>query len=102
MEFWYRMTVQETAKTFAEVKIVYLNRMPIVSFNDHERKAIISLVKKSFESNGEHRNSVIRLLDILIFKLYGLSYDEVLIADSETDISKDEYETFCLNSCMEQ
>lgn len=102
MEFWYRMTVQETAKTFAEVKIVYLNRMPIVSFNDHERKAIISLVKKSFESNGEHRNSVIRLLDILIFKLYGLSYDEVLIADSETDISKDEYESFCLNSCMEQ
>ena len=29
MKFWYDMTVQESGKTFAEVKIVYLERIPI-------------------------------------------------------------------------
>ena len=31
-------------------------------------------------------------IDFLIYKLYGLSYDEVLIVDPRTPISKEDYE----------
>ena len=31
-------------------------------------------------------------IDILVYHLYGLTYDEVLIVDSKTPITRDEYE----------
>ena len=31
-------------------------------------------------------------IDLLVYKLYGLTYDEVLIVDSETPITREEYE----------
>jgi len=30
-------------------------------------------------------------IDILVYKLYGLNYDEVLIIDPETPITREEY-----------
>ena len=32
------------------------------------------------------------MLDILIYRLYNLTYDEVLIVDPETPITREEYE----------
>ena len=37
-----------------------------------------------------------REIDLLIYKLYGLTYDEVLIVDPETTITKEEYETMII------
>ena len=31
-------------------------------------------------------------IDFLVYQLYGLTYDEVLIVDPETPITKEEYE----------
>ena len=31
-------------------------------------------------------------IDLLVYKLYGLTYDEVLIVDPQTPISREEYE----------
>ena len=31
-------------------------------------------------------------IDILVYRLYGLTYDEVLIVDPETPITREEYE----------
>lgn len=31
-------------------------------------------------------------IDFLVYKLYGLSYDEVLVVDPETGITREEYE----------
>ena len=94
MEFWYRMTVQETAKTFAEVKIVYLNRMPIRLFSNQD--AIISLVKKGHQSAEEQQNKIIKLIDIAIFKLYNIKFDELSIIYPNHGISREEYENFNL------
>ena len=33
-------------------------------------------------------------IDFLVYHLYGLTYDEVLIVDPETPISRDEYESY--------
>ena len=39
--------------------------------------------------------SLEREIDFLVYKLYGLTYDEVLIVDSETEISREGYEKEC-------
>ena len=33
-------------------------------------------------------------IDFLVYHLYGLTYDEVLIVDPETPISREEYEAY--------
>ena len=33
-------------------------------------------------------------IDLLVYHLYGLTYDEVLIVDPETPITREEYETY--------
>ena len=34
-----------------------------------------------------------RAINLLVYKLYGLTYDEVKIVDPETDITEEEYDT---------
>ena len=91
MEFWYRMTVQETAKTFAEVKIVYLNRLPLL-FDTTLGKTITKLCKEAY--NSENNESIIHKLNIAVYRLYGLSYSDILIIDPETTITREEYESY--------
>ena len=95
MEFWYRMTVQETAKTFAEVKIVYLNRLPLFS-SSKDTLSISKMSKTIYDT--EDGSNVIDLLDTAIYKMYNLTYSEVLIVDPSTKISLEEYENFNLES----
>lgn len=100
MEFWYRMTVQETAKTFAEVKIVYLNRLPLCPSSNGTQ--LISEMSKRAYGSDLSNEEIIRLLDTAIYKIYNLSYSEVMIVDPETTISPDEYENFNLESlCLD-
>lgn len=93
MEFWYRMTVQETAKTFAEVKIVYLNRLPLFS-SSKDTLSISKMSKTIYDT--EDGSNVIDLLDTAIYKMYNLTYSEVLIVDPSTKISPEKYENFTL------
>lgn len=51
---------------------------------------------KSSEQVGNHDADVGLLenkIDFLVYKLYGLTYDEVLIVDPETPITREEYES---------
>lgn len=43
-------------------------------------------------------NILMPKIDFLVYHLYGLTYDEVLIVDSETPITREEYESFNLDS----
>lgn len=97
MEYWYRLTVQEQNKTFAEVKIVYLERLPIKS-NKILQEQIVSYVSKLLfikDFNNMHDTKIEEVekkIDNLIYKLYDLTYDEVLIVDPQTSITREEYE----------
>lgn len=97
MEYWYRLTVQENNKTFAEVKIVYLERIPI-KHNNRLQEQIASSVSKLLSINRfntlDHPqiDKIVFEIDRLIYKLYNLSYDEVLIVDPQTPITREEYE----------
>ena len=88
--------MQETAKTFAEVKIVYMERIPICEINRDKQSALSSLVRKVLEEDvgdGSFR-ILIERIDFLVYHLYGLTYDEVLVVDPDTPITREEYEAY--------
>ena len=68
-----------------------LNDIPI---KIHDNKdSFIDLVDRIIESKKMDKNTTIMEieLDILVYHLYNLSYDDVLIVDPETPITREEY-----------
>ena len=63
--------------------------MPIV--NPKLRLAIEHLSSDILSGSGDTL-SIMQQIDVLVYHLYGLTYDEVLIIDPETPITREEYE----------
>ena len=51
-----------------------------------------SIIAKSYAC--ESTSSLEEKLDFIIYSIYGLDYDEVLIVDPEAAITRDEFENF--------
>lgn len=93
IDFWYTLTVQEKNKTFAEVKIVYLERIPILDLPVESQLPIIKKVHELISYRDSMRVAQLeRAIDLMVYKLYGLTYDEVKVVDPETTITEEEYE----------
>lgn len=45
-------------------------------------------------------SSLEQQIDLLVYRLYGLTYDEVLIIDPETSITREEYEEMRKDKCQ--
>lgn len=74
--------------------IPYLEQMPIPQTLHNQ--SIINLVEKILETKEKDgyadTSKWDEEIDFLVYKLYGLTYDEVLIVDPETAITREEYE----------
>lgn len=83
IDFWYQLSVQEPGKTFAEVKIVYMKRIPLPNLMDINQQPFIDIVNKIIEqkANNEDTFDLETQLDNMIYKLYGLSDDEIKIVE---------------------
>lgn len=82
--------------SFIETKIYHLLMFPIPSVTPAQQQPIIDLVDQiiTAKQNDQNANTTAweQQIDLLVYHLYGLTYDEVLIVDPETAITKEEYE----------
>ena len=69
--------------------------MPIVLTENSIQKDIERYVRTIMSDNNTDQN-VQESLDLIVYKLYDLTYKEVLIVDPETPISQEEYENFLI------
>lgn len=73
-----------------------VEQFPIPAICDNEKQKIIDLVDVILnKKNEDPRYNTIAVesqIDNLVYHLYGLTYDEVLIIDPSTPITKDDYE----------
>jgi hypothetical protein len=53
-----------------------------------------SIVSLKEESLSNDTSVFEQQIDLLVYHLYGLTYDEVLIVDPDTPITRDEYERY--------
>lgn len=73
-----------------------VEQFPIPSCTSEQKQRIIDLVEvilnKKKQKTQTNTSAEENMIDNLVYHLYGLSYDEVLIIDPSTPITKDEYE----------
>ena len=97
LRYLYENNVRETGKVFPQVKLEKLRPLPIIISKN--QSSIVNLVNEAIKIKKEDSKADItnieNQIDILVYKLYGLSYEEIeVITPSIKDIiSKEDYET---------
>ena len=93
IEFWLGINYNslKMAGGYINVGVNEIKSLPICDISKHQTQLC-----KIAESLSENPNDKVMLthVDMLVYNLYGLTYDEVLIVDPETQISRNEYESF--------
>ena len=79
---------------FYRYKPAYIKPFPIPSDMVLSKKSFeIERLVKAIEQEKD-TSALENQIDFLVYHLYGLTYDEVLIVDPETPISREEYEAY--------
>ena len=92
----YKLTFEKTKGAFTKAKIYHYYELPVKWCTKVEQRNICSIVDAILSAKRTNPSSDTSLLeakvDFLIYRLYNLTYDEVLIVDPETPIKSEEYE----------
>lgn len=93
LDFWLRINYNSLKMSggYINIGVNEINSLPIHSYANYT-KELIHIAEKlsSFPDN----KSLLKTADMIVFKIYELSYDEVLIVDPETPITREQYENF--------
>lgn len=87
--YHFNHSPKATKGAFPKILVMDIKQFPLPVLTENTKKNIISLVDKQ---NTEVTEANDIALDILVYHLYGLTYDEVLIVDPQTPITREEYE----------
>lgn len=76
----------------------HIRNFPIPLASEAVQKEIKELVNQVLvgKEAGLDTSDIERKIDIYVYNIYNLTYEEVLIVDPETSISKEEYENFSI------
>ena len=71
----------------------HIRNIPIPEIPKSEQKPFATLVNKIFskKEEGEETTAEEKQIDIMVYKLYELTYDEVKIVEPEFALTKEEY-----------
>ena len=87
-----------TKDDFRQTTLAELRNIPIIKIERNEQKSISKLVGKILAAKEKDSNADTTALeiqiDILVYKLYGLTYDEVKIVDPDFELTDKEYEKY--------
>ena len=83
--------------TFVETKIIHLLKFPVPKPNADEKERLHSLVLGIINQRQDDINRDTKPaeeeINLLIYHLYGLNYDEVKVIEPDISISREEYES---------
>lgn len=91
LKFYWSQKFEDKRKTFPKIKGTYLELLPIVKRIDLDFSSLVQDIVE-YSAKGIDNTFKIRHLNLLIYHLYKLTYDEVLIVDPATHITREEYE----------
>ena len=78
-----------------------LSSIPIPDTSKEQQLPIVDLVNRILNAKKDNPNAdtspLEQQIDHIVYHLYGLTYDEVLIVDPEIPITREEYETYQRN-----
>ena len=94
-QYYYSSKFKSDTELFPKIRIKQARTLPIPAATPEKQQAVINLVNDILnikETNSDADTLEIENnIDLLAYQLYGLTYDEVLIVDPDTPITKEEY-----------
>ncbi len=97
LTFYHRNKFLDIEKVlFQKILIVNCKQLPIKYISFENQQPFINLVNQILSSKKENGDTtdLEKQIDVMVYKLYELDYEEVLIVEPEFMLSKKEYETF--------
>ena len=96
-QYYYSSKFKSDTELFPKIRIKQARMLPIPAVTPEKQQEVINLVNdilnvKEMDSVADTQKLENRI-DLLVYQLYGLTYDEVLIIDPQTPITRDEYES---------
>lgn len=97
LTFWVRINFNSLKMSggFINVGVNELSQIPIADCKSIKNTIVdlidLIIVRKKINSEAD-TSDLENQIDLLVYKLYYLTYDEVLIVDPETPITREEYE----------
>ena len=70
-------------KVFAEIKVIYVERLPIFPASASQQAPIIKRVKAILADPGSPDPRLEKEIDEMVYTLYGLTPDEIKIVESK-------------------
>jgi len=91
---WIRENCPELQGGTRELRKIFFENIPIPMLSESEQKPFVALVEKILagKERGEDTTGLEREIDLMVYRLYGLSYEEVKVVDPEFWLSREEYE----------
>jgi len=90
-----KLTFEKTKGAFTKAKIFHYYGLPVKVLTITQQEPIIALVNQILQikqKNSQANTSVLeKQIDLLIYKLYDLTYEEVKIIDPDFDLTEKEY-----------
>ena len=100
IQYYYTTKFKSETELFPKIRIAQVKEIPVPCASKEIQKTIsryVNLIMDKKRVNIEEdvldlENSI----DLLVYKLYNLSYDDILSIDSRTTIKREEYQKFCV------
>lgn len=94
IKYYWKVKNSDNKALFPKIKGYQLKDIPIAQASVQNQLRVEKLVDALIKNNNNEK--ALTDLNDLIYHLYGLSYDEVMIIDPETPIAREEYESFII------
>ena len=91
--YHFNHSPKATKGAFPKILVQDIKNFPLPEVTQEQKSLLVSLVQEAMEKHrhGENSQAIESEIDLIAYHLYGLTYDEVLIVDPETPITRDEY-----------
>lgn len=95
LQYFYVEKFKAPTELFPKIRIGQAKQLPIPEPSETEETLISSIVEEILIAceKGSAIDDLVKRLNQAIYKVYGLTYDEILIIDPETTITEEEYNT---------
>ena len=94
--FLYKLLITESGKVFAQVKLTFLRKIPIKIADTITQSHFVKIADEilNLKKDNIDTTDLEAKIELMVYKLYELTYDEVLIVEPDFSLSKQEYEAF--------
>ena len=94
--YHFNHSPKATKGAFPKILVQDIKDFPLPPLNEDIKIRLESLVSEILEAKNNDSNadttSLEQEIDLIVYKLYGLTYEEVKVVDPETPITEEEYE----------